>query len=272
IQKNGKQPVETDVKSIDELLDQKLITEAEFEILENLENDERDEALRSIYILSWTPKQMVNEFQTHRGKRITLDDALKQNSVTKLDMFAPYMGRFIEMSTFMILGIASPDGKVQILNPRNLGPQESLVLQVRDLLARKEYFKALKRNFSIIKLLLTTGQLMESNVIDDLETINSFLNSKYGLLGQVLSDYFDLLTILDIKVKQRIDMDFILNQIDASRDKLANALSKAQMRPVNVILDRMTKTKTDIQINLIELLKMLTPILKRKSKEIYDNL
>lgn len=272
IKKIKKQPTPTDVKDVKQLFEDRLITKKEFNSLVKLDKNDQDEIIRNMYTLRWSPGQMLDDFQINRKKKIFVNNALKQNSTVKIDQFVPYRGKMIEASNFMVLGRLIKKGTkilIEILNPLNEPLEDIMRKDVKKFIKQEKFFKAIKRTFAVTQLLLKKNKIkkiMIPIVIDNLERITRFLNSKVGTLGQLVNEYDDLLRIFEIK--RNIPFDFIKKQINTSRDRLANALSKKEMKKVNIILNE----NSPIIKMVKSLQKILIPILKKASRIFYDTL
>lgn len=69
--------------------------------------------LRNYTVLRWTSNEILQGYKTLPGNVIfTLEDAVKQKTMVKLDVWARINGRFIEVTNIFLIAAVEPDGRV----------------------------------------------------------------------------------------------------------------------------------------------------------------
>jgi hypothetical protein len=137
---------------------------------------------------------------------VTLGDALASPSRAKIDIVGWVQNnRFTDFSC-----IYEFDWNGKILNPVKVPIQASLEEDILGLAAEGEWFKVLKRQFSLARFLKRTSEV---------ERLNALLNSDLGRLYQVVSDLAtlgELLRVHDVPLRN------VRIEIDQFRGRLSN--------------------------------------------------
>lgn len=121
-------------------------------------------------LLRWTPIEVLKGYKMMRnGKRITLQQAVESTGITKIDLISWINNKYNEFSNVIIW-----NGFTEIANPI-----ESIKENVLLYLDEKNYFKLLKRVYSLAKLTDDT---------DVQERCLTILNSEIGFLYTIVAD------------------------------------------------------------------------------------
>jgi hypothetical protein len=129
--------------------------------------EEQVKLIRDLYILRWTPADITNGFvKLTDGTKYSLEDALQDDTIIKLDIVIPVGDRFAEVSEMYIYK------QSEVENDEVL---RSLADDI-ELFRHENTMKSLKRLYSIISL---------KNPKDyRLSKLDVFFNSEYGLLNK----------------------------------------------------------------------------------------
>lgn len=156
--------------------------------------------------LHWTADEILKE----KKDNLTLKDACKILDVVKLDMFAPYNRRMVEMSTFFIL--KSNDGFVNVDKDYFNNFQESLFKDIQKYRNDKP-FKAVKRLWSLARI---------TNDYEIMDKLEYLINSNISLLSQINADLETLELIIQKNIK--FNKEFVLDEINNFKERLEHIL------------------------------------------------
>jgi len=184
---------------------------------------------------------------------LKLADAFQQPALTKLDVVAWVNGRYTDFSI-----IYEFKNKTETLNPVKSDPKASIRQDEADLKREGEYFKALKRRFSIAALERRKGALIR---------LNRILNSDLGRLYLIISDLKTLLYLFENK--ERVPHDRLEYELEQMRVRFGFL---STMPAVNspTILKRLEALETasaiTVTANLTSLIDDLSKRLNRAAK------
>jgi hypothetical protein len=223
---------------------QKVITDTEYNASLNIlkQNPNRIE-LETIkkdirfHILRWKPNQILNGFQIYRNQKFTFEYALKSSGLFKMDVISYIVSqaRFIEFSIIYDIRI---DNIKQNLKPIN--PIENLQNDILYYNQKKDYFKMLKRYFSLInyKIKYKNDKSKRLNILYG--KIFDILNGDLGILYQVTQDIETIIIILENDMKYNT-IDYVL---DGFIDRLSNIYS------LNVFLKNENDIMRELNMNI----------------------
>ena len=210
--------------------------------------------------LHWTVEQIMEE----KHGELTLKEACYIKDVVKLDIIAPYNSRYLEMSTFYVL--KSVNEYLNVESDYFASFKKSLLTDIAHYQESKP-FKAVKRVWSL------------SRITDDsntLKILKDLIKSNISLLSQVNADIETI--ILLVEHKSNYDREFVINEIDGFRERLATILDiKLDFEKINLMIDNIILLfKFDVvemDKNLIgSLEKLHNYLLKVINKETLDYL
>lgn len=195
---------------VDELLKKKVITDAEAKeamalLTEKVEDFLIAKQTIKFHIIRWNVDEILHDKKVLRdGKAITLEESFKQPSITKIDVISLINNRFVEFSC-----IYQFECNNKVLNPDINNVAVSLKEDILSYKLKGNYFKVLKRLFTLAKL--------ESNskLLNELIPI---LNSNLGLLYLIVNDIEVLIELLE----RNIPLDKIRYEIDQFVSRLSN--------------------------------------------------
>jgi hypothetical protein len=233
---------------IDELLDKKILTSSEATQARGLlkRRPKVADFLRAkdelkYHTIRWSELEIAQNKKVLRdGRTVTLEDTFSMPAVTKLDCVSLVQrSRYTDFSV-----IYEFKNKGKTLNPTAIDPKTKIAEDVEAYKARGNFFKALKRQFSLARL-KDDGKAIER--------LTEILNSDLGILYNIVSDIGTLQSILTLA-----PIDKVKYEIDQFKARLANvwetqaylkaepdivkdiqALMKAPRPRMNALLERL---------------------------------
>ena len=154
----------------------------------------------------WTAEQILNE----SNELLSLHDACLMIDVIKIDMFAPYDGRYLEMSTFFIL--KSKEKYINVDNNYFNNLQTSLLEDINTYKDIKP-FKAVKRVWSYAKI---------KKDFKTVKKLENLIKSNIALLAQINADIETIQMI--IERKNNYDKNFLLVEVDDFKERISNII------------------------------------------------
>jgi len=218
-----------DNDNLEEYLKNPLITKKYKLNIRNSKGEERIKLIRDLFILRWKPQETINGYvKLVDGSHYSLVDALKDNTIIKLDVIIPVGERLAEVSENYIYRQSKPDDK-------------QIIKDLADDIEKYKYdntMKSLKRLYSIMKL-----DKPNDKRLDKLE---EFFNSQYGLINKVAND---LALLLDLKEKHNVPFKLMYDNIQMLKEQLAltNLVSKKKI----LELDKINEKNYDLINNYI---------------------
>jgi len=165
-------------------------------------------------IARWTPEEIKKGYLVRRGLKLTLEEAVQQKELTKIDVIAFNVNRYPEISMVYLYELGG-----HVLNTGYNEEDRELLLQqtIPPLIYDDNYFKVAKRVFAIERYRLRPNLRV-------LEILMRLFNSDLGRIYQILADLNTTLYIFDNY--KNIDMgriEYMLNQI---RFRTSNFINK----------------------------------------------
>lgn len=217
------------------------------------------------HVLRWTPSEILKgEKVLMNGKKMKFVHALKTDGLFKMDFY-----KFMRDSNFMELSIIYDvrNNKGQKLNNIQYDTKQTLLNDIQKYKEEEQYFKVLKRKFSLMRY----EQLYEKK--DNKKKIvilSKVLNSNLGQLYQAKSLLDNLLFLIenfDSLEKERIN-----KSIDNIISKLSFISLKKFLKEEEDIIDELKmmlngKSIGNISKNLLDIYERLENILNEESKK-----
>jgi len=207
-----------------EIKQMKIITAKEYNELKPFLSDNPTEAeynlmlkLFRFQVLRWSSKEILQGYKKIGEYKITIEDAIKSNAMFKLDIVAFINNKFTEITAIYDIR----DEKNKRINNYQVKINEQIKENIEALLFEGEYYKALKRNFSILKYNYkfekgdkrkTTGKQMN-------DLLNIF-NGDLGLINSVKNDIDVILSLYEIG--DDLPTDKIINMMNQFIYRLSN--------------------------------------------------
>lgn len=191
------------------------------------------------HILRWTVEEILNGYKVlDNNVKITLEDALKTEGLFKLDVLGFTHNKFMEFSIIYELR----DSNNKRLNNFRVNVKDNLKSQIKTYQKQGEYFKSLKREYSMLKYDYQYDSKNEK-LLPRLKQLASFFNGEAGIIYSVINDILAILQLYDMT--DRIPTDKIINTINSFIYRLSNVYSvNSFLKYENTIL---TKLRTIIK-------------------------
>lgn len=203
--------------SLNEYLKNPLITKSYKKKILNAKGEERVKLIRDLFILRWTRDDIINGYiSLIDGSKYSLEEALMDDTVIKLDIIIPVGDRFAEVSEMYIYKQSTDNNKTIT---------ESLANDI-EMYRYENSMKSLKRLYSILEL---------NNANDRrLPVLQDFFNSEYGLLNKCINDLSILLLLTE---KHNVPFRQIVSNTQMIKDNisLSSVVSKEKILTLNKI-------------------------------------
>jgi len=208
--------------------------------------DEKNEPIR------WTYKDIMNGYINNKS----FEDCLKQKSMIKLDIVYLLNGSFIEITEVYFLKI----GNHTNYNENELNSEEitkNLQNELKELIDEKQYFKALKRIFSIL-LIDEKNNTLQNKLIN-------FFNSENGILYKANADLKILINVIENNFKKP-NINDIKNNLQVIKQNLS--IQTETHKNCSKIIDDICKIKNIIhmRIYIYKLSEYLQKVYNREAK------
>jgi hypothetical protein len=152
--------------------------------------------------LRWTPKDLAKGYIQIHGHKKTLEDALKENMLIKLDYALPIGNSFFENSIIFNTPFQSKKTKNEI--------EKDLEQDVNVYTKENNTMKALKRLFSLL--------VLQNEKIPLQKKLIDFFNSDIGLVNKIAND---LQFLLLIDSKHVLPFEQIVNTTQMIKERLS---------------------------------------------------
>jgi len=212
--------------------------------------DEKNEPIR------WTYKDIMNGYINNKS----FEDCLKQKSMIKLDIVYLLNGSFIEITEVYFLKI----GNHTNYNENELNSEEitkNLQNELKELIDEKQYFKALKRIFSIL-LMDEKNNTLQNKLIN-------FFNSENGILYKANADLKILINVIENNFKKP-NINDIKNNLQVIKQNLS--IQTETHKNCSKIIDDICKIKNIIhmRIYIYKLSEYLQKVYNREAKSFLE--
>lgn len=213
-------------------------------------NRDEMEAVFKFHIIRWDAQDIERgHVRLRDGRDFTLAEAFQQPALVKLDVVALVQNS--RYTDFSIIYQFFHKGKV--LNGFETGSEiSSLREDVSSYYHEGNYFKAMKRMFSIAKATQNTNMI---------ERLNRLFNSDLGRLYSVLSDIGTLQYLLDNE--SNLPMERIRYELDQFRGRLANVYTVSGVDKVAEMAVDSPTSKSGLQRSLDEMAQSLEHLLSK---------
>ena len=182
--------------------------------------EDRVKLIRDLFILRWTPDDIVKGFKTLvDDSKYSLEAALQDDTTIKLDIVIPVGDRFAEISEMYMYKQTAVNND-EILS--------SLADDI-EMFRHQNTMKSLKRLYSVLEL---------SDPKDRrLAKLETFFNSEYGLLNKCANDLAILLLLTE---KHAIPFQKVVSNVQMIKENLASTAAASKEKLVT--LDKITAT------------------------------
>lgn len=216
------------------------------------EYDKLKQAIREKLVLRWKMFEIMQGFKKlPLSTQITLEDALLQRTVTKIDVYAFIADRLIEITNFFIISLKNRNGKVEILTdltwviPKFLKKNLEKEIAVLSLPESTKYMKLIKRIWLRAK---------NENNEELLEKIQRFFNKGASKLYQVQVDVNTMQSIINKAKRPPFQiMDTILQN---HKFKIASIDKKVLAHDKKLVIFNLINQINEHNINKLKLEKI----------------
>jgi len=252
--------LENVINKVNELRKQELISNEEYQVMIDSQNlDEIDKILRDHYVIRWTADEVLKgEKLLPGGGMITLQQAMKQKSKINIEIIAYINGRFIDVSNFFILVLNNPGGPEIVINlPQDIYDNfddyfvGTLKDAIVDLLDEGEYFKAIKRMWSLARFEHDEGTIFNlkpiiSGDISALNQVKADLAAIIKLYKKSFNPPHELVIKELSEMKDRISNNLLIDRKDLDKhnqelDQAIELIQANDLPPALVILEYLMK-------------------------------
>lgn len=242
-----------------ELHNEKLLTNKEYKKLISLaQHDEitpgewesLNAELRKYYVVRWNLDEILDGMKFLPGMRvIKLEDAITDDSIVKLDIWAPLKGKYNEITNFFLLIQQNPDGTEKVLNAQ-LGDRIKLLDKDIQKYSSKENRNSLKLAKRLWNKALTTKDA------DLYDALYPLFDSDATMLSQIGSEIEVISNMLENLPKEDVPIRTLIKQIDGFKERITNTLeiqfnTKPLLKIIDEIVDYYDENKEDWNPTLI---------------------
>ena len=204
----------------------------------------------------WTYKDIMKGYI---GKK-SFEDCLKDKSMIKLDLVYLLNGVFVEISEVYFFNIQNHTNYYDdAFNTNSI--ITSIQNEIHELLKNGEYFKALKRMFSILNI--------ENSKKPIVNKLISFFNSQTGILYKANSDLNILSILIDNKFRKP-NIDDIKNNLQVIKQNLS--IQTQTHKNCSIIIDDICKQNNmnNMKIYIYKLCEYLQKVFNREAKSFLE--
>lgn len=214
--------------------------------------------------LRWKYNDIMKGFQIVDDETYFFEECLVMKSTIKLDIVYLINGKFNELSDNYYIKIGNKTNFEPITKKSII---KSLKEDYKELVKEKKFYKALKREFSMI----TTENMNEPTPKDTLnerqqELVNYF-NSDVGILNKGSADLKILLVLLEEQTFRKVPLKNIRENLQIIKQNISYSLDLN----FSNLLNKATKTTTSkkVMINIIK--KIIEKIDNYVNKDAFEN-
>jgi len=139
--------------------------------IKNSRGEERQDLMKDLYVLRWTPDEIIKGEKTvYGGSKISFENAVKDDTIIKLDVAVPTGYTFIDLTEVYTFQ-NKPISKAEMI--RQLEEDVSFY-------SRRNTLKSMKRMYSVLKV-NNTNKKMQKQLVD-------IFNSPLGAMNKLKND------------------------------------------------------------------------------------
>ena len=172
-------------------------------------------------VIRWKPREVLAGSKDVKGLgKFTLNEAFRTPTLVKVDVIAYIHDIFQEFSIIYDLRIGG-----RRINSFPMNPVEAIQRDIEYYSSTKNWFKALKRVFSLANYKFQTFKDadVKRKQLNIIEKVNDILTSDIGILYQVAGD-IDAMAYI-VENHSRADRSRIRQELDGFKDRLSNVYS-----------------------------------------------
>lgn len=259
-------------KKLDELYKGQILSKAEYEEADKLlvptpNENQLNDILKMLrfHILRWKPQDIINGYvKLRNGKKYDLLQAIRDPSLFKMDVIRYDGYKFIDIS--IIYDVRNKDNiKIKM---KSYNTRDTLKNDIAVFLSQGQYFKVLKRMYSLYKYDYNYGNNKKDNM-GKIVVLTKILNSQMGQMYQVKS-MLDVLVFLFQNFKN-ISRERVESNINTIIDKLSYIYDRNYVAVEKDIISDLLLILRDKGVNekklLLHIYNTLDDLLNKKAKQ-----
>lgn len=230
------------IKDLTDLRSANLLTEKEYENLQKLvkskptidDFEELYDALRKYYVVRWTvPEILEGQKLLRDGSKITLAEALSQDSIVKIDLWAKIDGRYNEVTNYFLIIQLDEEGNETVLNQKLGDRLDSLKHDIEKYSSREH-----RNSLKLAKRLWNRAIFLKDEKA--LKKLYPLFGSEINSLNQVAGESEVLRGML--KKLENPPFRDIMNQIDGFKRRINDASFEPEIDtdPFYNLIDQIT--------------------------------
>lgn len=256
------------MNKIGDLVEDDLIKNSEYILISRLYKSkdlekkvELKEIIRNLFTIRWNSSELKKGYKIlKKNKKITLSEALRQNTLIKLDIYALIAGRYVELTNvFNMILINNNDKSMDFVNITknrlNQTYQDLMISEINKHSSNLFFqpFKIVKRLWFLSKSLINYPEFQRL-----LKIMTTIIQSSIGRLNQMEAD----LTVLNniLKYQKSINWFNFIDEMESFKNRFGNVFDiRYDENLVFNLIDEIIKnlhkkSKNNLIINLTELI------------------
>jgi hypothetical protein len=198
--------------------------------------------IRNKKLLRWSEKEILQSYKLLRGKKYTLAQAIRDNTMVKIDLICLVNGKFVEVTNMVSLciGDVNENGDVTCVKPINIDDHflhnvEGLKKEVEKLYYSDKFFSPLK---VCKRMYAMSRQLKDYSYVNQLGKI---LRGDISLMYQIKSELDNFIILLEkVKRPPLKEIDRELSEIKGRINTVLD-ISNDQIVIISKLIDKVTK-------------------------------
>jgi hypothetical protein len=166
--------------------------------------------------IRWDYNDMIKGFKIIDDVKYFFEDCLTHKSTIKIDVIYLLNNKFVEMSDNYYIKIGNKTNFDKITKESII---KSLEEDYKDLIQEGKYYKALKREFSMIEL-----QNNKNKLTNRQKELIDYFNSDLGILNKGKGDLELLLILLEIQKFRKVKLEDIRNNLQIIKQNISYSL------------------------------------------------
>jgi len=223
------------------------------------------------HVMRWTPMEIQAGRKQVGTHEITLHDALQSEGLFKMDVVAITDGKYMDYSIIYDLRDKQTGTRI---NSFQVNVKDNLAEAVQTYMDEGDYWKALKRHYSLLKYKYTYDKKFNKDgVLEQMNELVGFFNGDAGLLASVRNDCETLLGLYELD-DDTMDDETILRTLNSFTYRLSNVYDvSAFMKHEQSILKAIKGALSEpghIPVVLETLVPHLSAMMNQEAKEFIE--
>lgn len=241
-----------------------LLTDEEFAILQNDNEEIADLLLQNLAKIRWSTYDIVNGYKILRGDKVVyLKEVVPMKGVINMEVIGVSNNKFMDLSNFFTLVYYGQDGKLKSINLPDEVIEDFDSFFVREIKSniKKLYYSQTSPDYSkMIKRYFSLGRFTGDK--DLVNKVYPYLNSIIALAGQKKSEIALLMKLIEHTNMNGVPIEIFINQLSNIKLALSSIVDfdRDLLQDINDILDKVAYEKLSID-NMLEYLGKVKQIL-----------